>query len=64
MTQGGPVRSTTIFVYAIYEHVFVNLRVGRASALIVVFFVLLLALTSLQLWVFRAGTPREGRARP
>jgi sn-glycerol 3-phosphate transport system permease protein len=55
MTQGGPVKSTTIFVYAIYEHVFVNLRVGRASALIVVFFVFLLVLTALQLWVFQAG---------
>jgi ABC-type sugar transport system permease subunit len=53
MTQGGPVKATTIFVYAIYEHVFVNLRVGRASALIVVFFVLLLGLTGAQLWAFR-----------
>ena len=44
-----------MFVYAIYEHVFVNLRVGRASAMIVVFFVLLLGLTGLQLWVFRRG---------
>jgi ABC-type sugar transport system permease subunit len=62
MTQGGPVKSTTIFVYAIYEHVFVNLRVGRASALIVVFFVLLLGLTALQLWLFRvsAGTSNKG----
>ncbi|MFT3773379.1 MAG: extracellular solute-binding protein [Minicystis sp.] len=58
MTQGGPVKATTIFVYAIYEHVFVNLKVGRASALIVVFFVLLLGLTSLQLWVFRRGAGR------
>jgi sn-glycerol 3-phosphate transport system permease protein len=49
MTQGGPVASTTLFVYAIYEHVFVNLRVGRASALMVVFFVLLLGLTGAQL---------------
>jgi len=55
MTQGGPVKSTTVFVYAIYEHVFVNLRVGRASALTVVFFVLLLALTGLQLWAWRLG---------
>jgi ABC-type sugar transport system permease subunit len=54
MTQGGPVKSTTIFVYAIYEHVFQNLRVGRASALTVVFFLLLLGLTGLQLWTFRA----------
>lgn len=53
MTQGGPVRSTSVFVYAIYEQVFLNLRVGRASALTVVFFVLLLGLTALQLWAWR-----------
>lgn len=53
MTQGGPVRSTSVFVYAIYEQVFLNLRVGRASALVVVFFVLLLGLTALQLWAWR-----------
>jgi ABC-type sugar transport system permease subunit len=53
MTQGGPVKATTIFVYAVYEHVFMNLKVGRASALIVVFFVLLLGLTALQLRAFR-----------
>lgn len=65
MTQGGPVQSTTIFVYAIYEHVFVNLRVGRASALIVVFFVLLLGLTALQLRVLRpAPAPRRAGGRP
>ena len=53
MTQGGPVRATTVFVYAIYEQVFLNLRVGRASAEVVVFFVLLLGLTALQLWAWR-----------
>ncbi len=53
MTQGGPVRSTTLLVYAIYEQIFLNLRVGRASALSVAFFVVLLALTSLQLWLHR-----------
>jgi sn-glycerol 3-phosphate transport system permease protein len=58
MTQGGPVRATTVFVYAIYEQVFVNLRVGRASALTVVFFALLLGLTVLQLaaWRFASRT--------
>ena len=63
MTQGGPVKATTIFVYAIYEHVFVNLRVGRASALTVVFFALLLALTGLQLWAWRLGASATARAR-
>ncbi|MBX3128377.1 MAG: sugar ABC transporter permease [Polyangiaceae bacterium] len=53
MTQGGPVQSTTVFVYAIYEQVFMNLRVGRASALVVVFFGLLLVLTLLQLLAWR-----------
>ncbi len=53
MTQGGPVRATTVFVYAIYEQIFLNLRVGRASAEVVVFFGLLLGLTGLQLWAWR-----------
>jgi len=60
MTQGGPVKATTIFVYAIYESVFMNLRVGRASALTVVFFVLLLGLTGLQLWAWRLGRRTGG----
>lgn len=64
MTQGGPVRATSIFVYAIYEEVFVNLRVGRASALAVVFFLLLLALTGLQLLAWRrAGSQRSAEGR-
>ena len=53
--QGGPIRSTTLFVYAIYEEVFQNLRVGRASALVVVFFLVLSVLTVLNLWAFRAS---------
>ena len=53
MTQGGPVRSTTVFVYAIYEQLFLDLRVGRASAEAAAFFVILLALTGAQFLVFR-----------
>jgi len=56
MTQGGPVKASTIFVYAIYEQVFINLRVGRASALTVLFFVLLLLLTVLQLYAWRRAS--------
>ena len=60
MTQGGPARATELFVYAIYEQIFLNLSVGRASALTVVFFVLLLAVAGLQLrvWRARAGVSR------
>ena len=69
MTQGGPARATELFVYAIYEQVFLNLSVGRASALTVVFFVLLLALSALQLraWRGRRGPRRRwsaARCRP
>ena len=58
MTQGGPAKATELFVYAIYEQVFLDLRVGRASALTVVFFGLLLALALLQLrvWSDRGGS--------
>ncbi len=49
MTQGGPAQATQLFVYAIYEQIFLDLSVGRASALTVVFFVLLLAVAALQL---------------
>lgn len=59
MTQGGPVDATTVFVYAIYEQVFMNLRVGRASALTVVFFAILVGLTMLQLWAWRLGRDRS-----
>jgi sn-glycerol 3-phosphate transport system permease protein len=55
VTQGGPARATQLFVYAIYEQIFLDLRVGRASALTVVFFLLLLALASLQLRTLRSA---------
>jgi ABC-type sugar transport system permease subunit len=54
MTQGGPARATTLFVYAIYEQVFLNLSVGRASAYAVVYFVVLCLLATLQLRAWRA----------
>jgi ABC-type sugar transport system permease subunit len=57
MTQGGPGRATELFVYAIYEQVFLDLSVGRASALTVVFFAMLLGLSALQLRAWRARGP-------
>lgn len=58
MTQGGPARATTLFVYAIYEQIFLNLSVGRASALAVVYFVVLTLLAGLQLRVWRERAAR------
>ncbi|KGM12705.1 carbohydrate ABC transporter permease [Cellulomonas bogoriensis] len=49
MTQGGPVGSTTTLMYQIYQEGFVNGRAGYASAGATVLFLVLLAVTALQL---------------
>ncbi|MGA2451696.1 MAG: sugar ABC transporter permease [Polyangiaceae bacterium] len=54
ITQGGPARATELLVYAIYEEIFMNLRVGRASALTVVFFAMLVVIGVGSLGVRRA----------
>ena len=53
MTQGGPVTATMIYVYYIYEQAFQYFKLGKASAAVVVFFALILALTAAQWWLFR-----------
>ena len=58
MTGGGPARATTLFVYAIYEQVFMNLSVGKASALAVVYFGVLCVLAAAQLRAWRSRGAR------
>ncbi len=58
MTGGGPARATTLFVYAIYEQVFMNLSVGKASALAVVYFGVLCVLAAVQLRAWRSRGAR------
>jgi ABC-type glycerol-3-phosphate transport system permease component len=53
MTQGGPVTSTVIYVYYIYEQAFQYFKLGRASAAVVLFFTVIVALTFAQWLVFR-----------
>jgi ABC-type sugar transport system permease subunit len=53
MTQGGPVNTTTIYVYYIYEQAFQYFKLGKASAAVVVFFLLILGLTLAQWALFR-----------
>jgi len=53
MTQGGPITSTMIYVYYIYEQAFQYFRLGKASAAVVVFFGLILLLTLGQWLAFR-----------
>ncbi|MDY0062483.1 MAG: sugar ABC transporter permease [Myxococcota bacterium] len=61
MTQGGPARSTTIYVYYIWEAAFLFFDAGGAAAATILFFVVILGLTVLQ-WRFagqRTGTGEE-----
>ncbi|MEL6204867.1 MAG: sugar ABC transporter permease [Pseudomonadota bacterium] len=49
LTRGGPAFASDTIVYALYREGFVYFKAGYASAITVVFFVALLALTTLQL---------------
>lgn len=51
MTQGGPAFASDTIVYALYREGFVYFKAGYASAITVVFFLALLAITALQIWV-------------
>ena len=56
--------TTRLVVYAIYEQVFLNLSVGKASALTVVFFAVLFAVAAAQLRAWRArGRGERGDKR-
>jgi len=48
MTQGGPARSTEVITYFLYENAFNYLKMGYASAIAVIMFVMMFAFTLLQ----------------
>lgn len=48
MTQGGPLGTTTTMAYYLYQQAFQDFRMGQASAVAVLLFVMLLVLTLLQ----------------
>lgn len=50
-TQGGPVDSTLFYSYNLFKQAFQFFRMGYASAMAWILFVLVLALTLLQLWL-------------
>jgi multiple sugar transport system permease protein len=57
MTKGGPLGSTDVVVYRIFERAFDELRMGYASALAWVLFAVIFTLTVIQFWwVRRRGT--------
>ncbi|MFP3126515.1 sugar ABC transporter permease [Ectobacillus funiculus] len=50
LTKGGPMHSTSMIVWNLYETAFVNLRIGEASAMAVILFLCVFAITVLQ-WI-------------
>lgn len=52
MTQGGPMDSTNVLVYAVYKNAFEYFKVGQASAIAYVLFAIILVLTLIQ-WQLR-----------
>lgn len=52
MTQGGPLDSTNVLVYAVYKNAFEYFKVGKASAIAYILFFIILILTAAQ-WQLR-----------
>lgn len=54
LTSGGPMNSTNVFVYSIYQEAFVNFRFGTGSAQALMLFLVIMLLTLLQFkWMER-----------
>jgi ABC-type sugar transport system permease subunit len=53
MTRGGPVDATKVFNYYIYEQAFAFFRAGYAAAVALVLFIMILALTAIQIHLSR-----------
>src|SRR4030095_1129159 len=51
MTAGGPDDSTLFYAYHLFKHAFTYFRMGYASALAWILFIVVLALTVVQLWL-------------
>jgi len=51
MTQGGPVNATLFYAYALFNNAFKFLKMGYASAMAWVLFVIVFVLTGLQLYI-------------
>ena len=55
MTGGGPANATRVLALYMYQTAFQDLRMGRATAMVFVLFLVILAITLVQLRLFRRG---------
>lgn len=51
MTEGGPGESTNVLVWYLWENGFVNLKMGFASAVAWVMFIIVMILVAIQFWI-------------
>ena len=58
MTQGGPLDSTNVLVYKLYQSAFEYFNIGEASAIAYILFVIIFLLTIIQ-WVFKSKWVNE-----
>ncbi|HEY3078701.1 MAG TPA: sugar ABC transporter permease [Chloroflexota bacterium] len=63
MTRGGPANATLFYVLYLYRHAFENFRMGYASALAMVLFMIILSLTILSFRLSSRLVYYEGRSR-
>ena len=61
MTQGGPQRSTYFYTMYLYDNAFNFLRMGYASAMAWIQFMIVLALTGLAFWTGKRWVHYQGR---
>lgn len=59
MTEGGPHRSTTIVGFWLFQNAFTTFKLGKASALAYVLFMVLLALSAVQWWARKRLSHQE-----
>ncbi len=60
MTNGGPLKASNALVYWIYTMAFDEFKTGRAMALVIILFVMILALTLVQWMISRKKVHYEG----
>jgi multiple sugar transport system permease protein len=54
-TKGGPINATKVFNYFIYQQAFERFRMGYATAISIILFVILVGVSILQMRLMRAG---------
>lgn len=63
LTAGGPMKATLFYVLNLYQLGFEQLRMGYASALAWILFVILMFFTGLQFWIAKKWVHYEGEAK-